>query len=364
MARAIWTGSLSFGLVNVPVRLFSAIEQKDIHFHQFQAGTGKRVRNLRVVEGTHEEVPYEDIVKGYELPDGRYVMLTQDELEGVEPGASRNIEIEDFVELAEIDPIYFERTYYLAPPPESGADKPYALLLQAMQNAQRVAVARFVMRGKQYLAAIRPMGDVLALETMYFPDEVRDAADLVDVSAEADVTTRELDVAARLIDSLTGAWEPDRYHDTYRERVEELIERKARGETVEAEPPSAPEHRVVDLLAALEASLDRRGDRTEKPPPTQKRSRTEKADVAKAKSARGGRSDQTRRRSTSDSSRSQPTGRSKADSTEDARERLTHLTKSELLERAREADVPGRSKMSKGELVDALEAAGQMRRAG
>jgi DNA end-binding protein Ku len=199
---------------------------------------------------------------------------------------------------------------------------------------------------------------------MYFPDEVRDAADLVDVSAEADVTTRELDVAARLIDSLTGAWEPDRYHDTYRERVEELIERKARGETVEAEPPSAPEHRVVDLLAALEASLDRRGDRTEKTPPTQKRSRTEKADVAKAKSARGGRSDQTRRRSTSDSSRSQPTGRSKADSTEDARERLTHLTKSELLERAREADVPGRSKMSKGELVDALEAAGQMRRAG
>src|ERR1700712_3406867 len=179
MARAIWTGSVSFGLVNVPVGLYSATQDHDVHFHQFEKGTSSRIRNERVNEDTGDEVAYGDIVKGAEAGDGGYVMLTQEELESVEPGRRRTIEISDFVDAADIDPVYYQKSYYLAPTDEAAA-KLYALLVKAMAKAERIGVATFVMRGKQYLAAIRPHDKVLILETMYFADEVRDPVEEIE----------------------------------------------------------------------------------------------------------------------------------------------------------------------------------------
>ncbi|HZD79559.1 MAG TPA: Ku protein, partial [Actinomycetota bacterium] len=193
MARAIWSGAVSFGLVNVPVRLYSATESKDVRFHEFQQGTGRRIRHERVAEGTDQEVPYEDVVKGYEYADGQYVTLTQEELEAAQPERTRGIAIEDFVELADVDPIFFQKTYYLDPGP--GAEKPYALLLRAMEETGRVGIARFVFRTKEHLAAIRPMDGLLVLETMFFADEVRDVGDIDGVPAQADLDQREVDMA-------------------------------------------------------------------------------------------------------------------------------------------------------------------------
>lgn len=243
MARAIWSGSISFGLVNVPVKLFSATEQKDVSFHQFQEGTGQRIRYRRVAEESGEEVDYADIVKGYEVEKGRHVLVTPEELESVDPGRTRTIEIEDFVDLAEIDPIYYEKSYYLAPAEGSGAEKPYTLLLRGMEESGKVAIGRFVLRTKQYLAAIRPAGGVLVLETMYFADEVRDpSVDVDGVPVEGvELSDRERAIAGQLIESLSSAWEPERYADTYRQRVLELIERKAQGEDVVTEPARAEE---------------------------------------------------------------------------------------------------------------------------
>ncbi|MBW3627075.1 MAG: Ku protein, partial [Actinobacteria bacterium] len=257
MARAIWSGSISFGLVNVPVKLFSATEQKDVSFHQFQEGTGQRIRYRRVAEESGEEVDYGDIVKGYEVEKGRHVLVTPEELESVDPGRTRTIEIEDFVDLAEIDPIYYEKSYYLAPAEGSGAEKPYALLLRGMEESGKVAIGRFVLRTKQYLAAIRPAAGVLVLETMYFADEVRDpSVDVDGVPVDGvELSERERAIAGQLIESLSSAWEPERYADTYRQRVLELIERKAEGEDVVTEPARADEGEVVDLMAALEASV-------------------------------------------------------------------------------------------------------------
>ncbi|MFP5327353.1 MAG: Ku protein, partial [Acidimicrobiia bacterium] len=212
MARSIWTGAISFGLVNVPVKLYSATEDKDIHFNQFQKGTGERIRYKRVAESSGDEVDYDDIVKGYEFSKGRFVMVEPEELEAVEPGKSRTIEIEDFVELDDVDPIYFEKTYYLAPQDGNGADKAYALLREAMEKANKVAIGRFVMRTKQYLVALRPQGKLLLLETMFFPDEIRATKELEDLAKGAKVSDRELKVAEQLIDSLTSDWNPERYH--------------------------------------------------------------------------------------------------------------------------------------------------------
>jgi DNA end-binding protein Ku len=257
VARAIWSGAISFGLVNVPVKLFSATDAKDVSFHQFQEGTGQRIRYKRVAEESGEEVGYDDIVKGYEIDKGRHVLVTPEELESVEPGKSHSIEIEDFVDLERIDPVYYEKSYYLAPAKGAGAEKSYALLRQAMEDAGKVAIARFVLRTKQYLAAIRPARGVLVLETMFFADEVRDPEhDIDDVpGAEVELGERELRIAGQLIESLTSDWEPQRYHDTYRERVLELIGRKAEGQEVVVEPAAAEGGEVVDLMAALEASV-------------------------------------------------------------------------------------------------------------
>ncbi len=229
MARAIWSGSIGFGLVNVPVGLFSATEDKTVHFNQFEKGTDDRVRNKRVNEDTGKEVKYSDIVKGYDLGDGRHVLVTPDELEEVEPGKSSTIEITDFVDAADIDPVYYRKSYYLAPSSDDAA-RPYGLLLQAMEKAGRIGIATLVMRNKQYLAAIRPNGRVLVLETMYFGDEVRDPADeLPSIPRKASFSDKDLKTAVGLIDSLTAEWKPEAYEDTYRDRVLQLVQGQGQG---------------------------------------------------------------------------------------------------------------------------------------
>ena len=254
MARTIWKGSLSFGLVNVPVGVYPATQDKSIHFNQFERGTSDRIRYKKVNERTGNEVEAANIVKGFDLGSGEYVILSEEELAAAEPERSRYIEITDFVSLSEIDPVYFNTTYYLAPEGET-AGKAYALLRQAMQDSGKVAIATFVMRNKEYLVAIRPDADVLALETMYFADEVRSPMKEVPNLPSADEPSeREVHMAELLIESMEGSWDPSRYHDTHRQKVEELIEEKRQGKTIAASA-SAPSSTVVDLMEALSASI-------------------------------------------------------------------------------------------------------------
>jgi DNA end-binding protein Ku len=255
MPRAIWSGAISFGLVAVPVKLYPATEQKDIRFHQFKEGTRQRIRNKRVSEQTGREVEYEDIVKGYEAEKGKYVIVTPEELASIAPEKTRTIEIEDFVDLSDIDPIYFEKTYYLAPEDEAGAKKAYALLLKAMEDEGKVAIGRFVMRTKEYLAAVRPMDGILVLETMFFPDEIRQPSEIENVPVRARVEDRQMKMAKQLIGTLATDWDPKRYHDQYRERVLKLIRDKAKGkEVVMPEPEETT--KVGDLMEALRQSIE------------------------------------------------------------------------------------------------------------
>jgi DNA end-binding protein Ku len=255
MARAIWTGSLAFGLVNVPVGLFSATEDKTVHFNQFQAGTSDRIRYKRVNERTGREVELADIVRGHEVGDGNYVLVTDEELEAVEPGRSRTIDIEDFVDLADIDPIYYQKTYYLGP--QGDAAHAYALLHRAIAETGKAGIATFVMHGKEYLVVIRPAGEVLALETMFFADEVRDPRQVIeDLPAQEKLPARELSVAGQLIESMTTDWDPGRYADTYRDRVEDLINRKRKGEEIVTEGAPKGEPQVTDLMEALRRSAE------------------------------------------------------------------------------------------------------------
>jgi DNA end-binding protein Ku len=254
--RSIWTGAISFGLVNVPVKLYSAVSSKTVRFHQLHAEDGGRVKQKRVCSVDGEEVPFEEIVKGYELGPDRYVVITPDELETLDPKATRTIDIEDFVSLEEIDPIFFDHPYYLAP--NAGAAKPYKLLLEAMRESGKVGIARVVLRQKQYLCALRATEDgVITMSTMNYGDEVvsPEGIDELDAASEADATAREIKMAQQLIDSLTSEWEPEKYKDTYRERVLELVERKAAGEDIAIQPSEEPAAPVPDLMAALEASL-------------------------------------------------------------------------------------------------------------
>jgi DNA end-binding protein Ku len=256
MARAIWSGTLSFGLVSIPVELYSATVDRTIHFNQFEAGTSDRIRNKRVNERTGEEVDYADIVKGYDLGGGDYVLLSPEELEAVEPGRSRTIEVLDFVDSDQIDPIYYRKAYYLVPKGEAAA-RAYALLRQAMLESQRVGVAMFVMRAKQYLVAIRPEEELLALETMFFADEIVDPSQEIaglPVPA-AEFKPRELEAAKLLIDSMAAEWNPHAYRDTYREAVQAMVERKRQGEEIVTESTADEPAPVVDLLEALSASV-------------------------------------------------------------------------------------------------------------
>jgi DNA end-binding protein Ku len=255
MPRSIWSGSISFGLVNVPIKLYSAVSRKTVRFHQLNEQTGHRIKQMRVDPESLEEVPYEQIVKGYELTKDSYVIIKPEELESLDPEKTRTVDIEDFVDLADIDPIYYDHPYYLVP--AQGATKAYGLLLDAMKEAGKVAVARVVLRNKEQLVAIRPAGDVLIMDTMIFHDEVVPTDELEDLPAgeELRASDRELRMAQQLIDSLSSDWEPDKYRDEYREKVLELIERKAEGEEIAIQPEAPKPTKVPDLMAALEASL-------------------------------------------------------------------------------------------------------------
>jgi DNA end-binding protein Ku len=263
MPRSIWRGAISFGLVNVPVKLYSAVSKKTVRFNQLHEADGARIQQKRVCSKDGEEVPYEEIVKGFEISPDRYVMITPEELDALDPKKTRTIDIEDFVDLDEIDPLYYEHPYYLVP--DTGAAKAYKLLLEALRETNKVAIARVVIRSKEYLTAIRPAGDVLTMETMLFADELIDPDQIEEVpDPDVRATDREVDMARQLIESQATDFDPTRYRDEYRERVLELIEQKAEGReiAVQAEPEAPTE--VPDLMAALEASLAAAGNGKQK----------------------------------------------------------------------------------------------------
>ena len=291
MPRSIWSGAISFGLVNVPVKLYSAVSRKTVRFNQLNKETGNRIQQKRVDPETGEEVSYEQIVKGYELTKDRYVVITPEELDALDPERTRTIDIEDFVDLEEIDPVYYDHPYYLVP--DKGAAKAYGLLLGAMEQAGKVAIARVVLRSKEQLVAIRPSSDVLLMETMLFHDEVVPSGEIEDLpeGKELKVSDRELKMAQQLIDSLSSEFDPTRYHDEYREKVIELIERKASGEEIAVQPEAPQPARVPDLMAALEASLSAVKDKDtagggngKKAEPKQRASGAKGRSKAKAKS--------------------------------------------------------------------------------
>ena len=270
MAHTVWKGSLSFGLVNVPVGLYPATEDRTIHFHQFQEGTADRIRLRKVNERTGDEVPASQIVKGYDLGNGESVIVEPDELEAIAPARSRNLEISDFVDISAIDPIYFRSTYYLAPV-DDGALKAYRLLARAMEKSGKAGIAPLVMRGKEYLCVVRAQDGVLVLETLYFDDEIRSPDEmLAEVKGVDDPKalrsprppSRELDMAVQLVSSMTADWDPSNYRDSYRLEVEQLIEAKRRGKSVVATAPEESPAPVVDLMTALEASVRKVGSST------------------------------------------------------------------------------------------------------
>ena len=255
MPRPIWSGSVSFGLVSVPVKLYSATSPKEVRFHMLHDKDGGRIHQKRVCSIDGEEVPWEHIVKGFEITKGRYVMVTREELEAFNPRATKTIDIEDFVDLSQIDPIYYQNTYYLVP--DRGALKPYALLVEALKRTNKVGVGRFVLRTKQSLAAVRPLGKALTISTMLYADEVVSQDELDDLpDSHAKPGERELKMAEQLIDSLAADFDATKYRDDYREQVLALLERKAEGEEIVAqEPAEEPRGKVVNLMDALQKSL-------------------------------------------------------------------------------------------------------------
>lgn len=253
-SRSIWTGSITFGLVNIPVKLFVAVREQNLQFHMLHDQDHVRLQRKMVCPKDGKEVHNEHVVKGYEISPGQYVVVKESELEAAAPRKSKTIEIEDFVALDEIDPVYFDRPYYIVPQ-EQGA-KAYRLLVESMEKSKKVGIARFVMRAKEYLCALRPQAGALILETMHFNDEVIPVDKVDGVPHKSKVDDRELKMASQLIDSLTTKFKPDKYHDTYREAVQEIIEKKAEGEEIVTQPEvSEKKGRASNLMAALEASL-------------------------------------------------------------------------------------------------------------
>ena len=254
MPRPVWTGTISFGLVAIPIKLYHAVSKKNVSFNQLDQRTMSRIKLKKVSADSGEDVPDEEIVKGYEISKGRYVVVDPDELEPFIPAATKSIELEEFVDLSEIDPKYFDSPYIVAP---NMTPKPYVLLAKAMEEAGKVAIGRFVMRNKQYVAAIRAVDGTLLMSTMVFADEVVDVGSIEELQVldTVEVTAKELKMAESLVDSLAAAFEPDKYRDNYREQVLDLIERKAAGEEFEMPAALAAAPQVVDLMAALEASV-------------------------------------------------------------------------------------------------------------
>ena len=254
MPRPMWSGTISFGLVNIPIKLYNAVKKKTLQFHQLRKSDGCRIKLKRVCSNDGNEVPQEQIIKGYEISPEQYVAISPEELENIYPKSSRRIEIADFVDLEQIDPIYFEHSYYLTP--DKGMEKAYSLLLVAMKKSQKTAIASFVLRNKQYIAAIRPTENAITLSTMFFSDEIIPLKDLEDLpNADHQPNERELSIALQLIESLSSNFTPEKYHNEYRERLLTMIENKAEGQIITQQPIAEQGGKVVDLMAALEASL-------------------------------------------------------------------------------------------------------------
>ncbi|WP_181770952.1 non-homologous end joining protein Ku [Amycolatopsis pittospori] len=316
--RPVWSGSLSLGLVTVPVRLYSAVEDHKVHFRQFQRGTEDRIRYRRVNERTGKEVDYDDIVKGYEFDSGEYVLVEPEELDEIAPGRSKSLDIESFVELDDIDPMFFDKTYWLAPAKEE-FERPYALLLEAMRSSGRAGIAKFVMRGREYLSLIRSGDGVMVLNTLHFAADLRDPAEqLPDLPGKAKARGKELDMAVDLIDAMSDDWRPEEYRDTYNDRVRKLIKAKKKGKTITPAAEPGEPTKVVDLFEALSKSVEN-GKSTKK--------------ASSGKSAK------------KTSAKKTP-----------ARKDLASLSKADLEKLARERDIKGRSKMTRAGLEKTLKA--------
>jgi DNA end-binding protein Ku len=290
MARAMWSGSISFGLLNVPVKLYSAVSRRNIALREIRDSDSARIKHRRVAEGTDEEVPYENIVKAFEITPGQYVPIDKEEMSALAPEKTRAVDVQDFVDLEEIDPIYFDSPYYLGP--ADGAEKAYSLLAKAMEASGKVAIARFVFRNKEHLAAIRANDGVLTLTTMRFADEVVPAGDLEDVLPDKapKVAKKEQEMAEQLIESLSTEFDPSAYRDEYREQLMSLIERKAEGKEIVASEAEAPQAtKAPDLMAALEqsiAAVKGKDDGGEKAAPKKKKAAAKKSKATKSKSSR------------------------------------------------------------------------------
>jgi DNA end-binding protein Ku len=286
MARSIWSGYITFGLVSVPVGLFTATEEHELDFHQFQRGTSDRIRYKRVNERTGREVDYDKIVKGHDIGGGEYVIVEQEELADVAPGKSRSLEISQFVDLDEVDPIFYQKSYYLGPSDDANTSS-YALLRDALAKTNRAGIASFVMRGKEYLAAIRAYEKVLVLQTLYFADEIRDPAKELGTLPAKSSDGKQLSMAVDLIEAMSDSWRPSEYKDSYTERVKKLVESKRKGKEIvfnEEEPEATPAN---DLVAALRASVEsakarRQGGTTAKKKTTAKKTATKKATAKKS----------------------------------------------------------------------------------
>ena len=296
MAKTVWNGAISFGLVSVPVKAYTAVREHTVHFHQLEKGTGARIRYRKVSEKNNREVESKNIESGYEVSRGSYVIVDPDELEDPRIPSTKSIDISDFVRLDDVDPVYYAYTYWLAPDGKA-AEHLYRLLLAAMDKEQQVGIGRVVMRNKQYLAAVRPLGRALALSTMHFADEIVDPGDVEGIPAAAPKSKSkakadELALAGQIIKSMTTDWKPDRYHDDYTEQLRDLIGRKAKGETITPEPePEEPGAKIVDLTEALEASLAAARRRPSRQPSTKPGPKPGAKTTAKAtgkKTARSG----------------------------------------------------------------------------
>ncbi len=253
MARAIWKGAINFGLVHIPVSLWKATRPQDIRFQMLHEKDLAPVKQKRVCSVEQKEIPYDEIVRGFEVSKGEFVTVDPEELEALEPEQSHSIDIEDFVTLDDVDPIYFETAYYVTP--DKSAAKPYSLLVAAMEESGKAAIARFVMRTKQHLVILRPMGNAIALSTLYYADEVMALEDLPAVPKKASVSKQELNLAVNLIETMSRDFEPERYKDDYRERVVEMLEQKAKGKKISVPRQKEEPARVIDLVSALQASL-------------------------------------------------------------------------------------------------------------
>jgi DNA end-binding protein Ku len=275
MARPVWTGSISFGLVNMGVKVFTAVRDHEVHFHQLDKKSGARVRNVKVSGKSGDPLDKDDIEMGYEIKKGKYVTFERDELKELQPASTRVLDVSDFVDLEEVDPIYYDRTYWLVPDGE-GAARAYRLLLAAMEDQQRVGIGTVVMRNKQYLTAIRPLEGALAMSTMHFADDIVPKTDIDGIPRKAKVEAKELKLATQVIESLAADWKPSRYKDTYTDDLRKRIDRKAKGKDVvdEAEEQEIDTSNVTDLMAALQASVEKakKGRTARKRTPAKKKS--------------------------------------------------------------------------------------------